>query len=170
MIEVVKGAKIMGLYIDKLHIPKDDTYCFDVGLTHSGADLTTYSAEGMNKEDIEIIDMDIVRCKDCKYFDKGENESESWSLCTAHQWYGSYIPVSDDDFCSLGERKKPECCANCKFKMDLQRYDYRRGGCKHTKYDGWACMMDASEGTIIHMVGLNEFEAHCEMFAERAEE
>lgn len=44
----------------------------------------------------------VVRCRDCKYQDKGENESESWNLCGFRPWL--YIPTSDDHFCGYGER------------------------------------------------------------------
>lgn len=44
----------------------------------------------------------IVRCKDCKYLDKGENDSESWCECTAH--FGKYFAVDENGFCSFGER------------------------------------------------------------------
>lgn len=46
---------------------------------------------------------DLIRCKDCKYLDKGENDSESWCECTAH--FGKYFDVDENDFCSYGERK-----------------------------------------------------------------
>lgn len=59
----------------------------------------------MNDDHIKIKGgqyvQDIVRCKACKWLDKGENESCSWSMCTRH--FGQYINVSDDDFCSYGE-------------------------------------------------------------------
>ena len=45
---------------------------------------------------------DMVRCKDCKYLDKDENASESWSECVAH--FGKYFAVDENDFCSYGER------------------------------------------------------------------
>lgn len=47
--------------------------------------------------------VEVVRCKDCKHLDKGENDSESWCECTAH--FGKYFAVNEDDFCSYGERK-----------------------------------------------------------------
>lgn len=46
---------------------------------------------------------ELVRCGECRWLDKGENESCSWSMCTRH--IGQYINVSADDFCSYGERK-----------------------------------------------------------------
>lgn len=50
----------------------------------------------------EIIKGDLVRCRYCKYQNKGENESESWNLCMFRPWL--YIPTSDDHFCGYGER------------------------------------------------------------------
>lgn len=44
----------------------------------------------------------VVRCRDCKYQSKGENESESWNLCMFRPWL--HIPTSDDHFCGYGER------------------------------------------------------------------
>ena len=45
---------------------------------------------------------ELVRCKECRWLDKGENESCSWSMCTRH--FGQYINVSADDYCSYGEK------------------------------------------------------------------
>ena len=45
----------------------------------------------------------VVKCKDCKYQDKGENESESWNVCNYRPWL--YFNINDDDYCSNGERK-----------------------------------------------------------------
>lgn len=67
---------------------------------------------GTPKETIEIPDiMDawefykrIVRCKECKHYDK----FRSWSACT--YWSGDpyeQASVNDDDFCSRGERREP---------------------------------------------------------------
>ena len=46
--------------------------------------------------------VEVVRCKDCMFYDRGENECESWSAC--ERVY--YIDVSDNDFCSYGEAIK----------------------------------------------------------------
>ena len=45
----------------------------------------------------------VVRCADCKYQDKGENDCEAWNLCGYRPWL--HIPTEDDAFCSKGERK-----------------------------------------------------------------
>lgn len=52
----------------------------------------------LNKADA----VEVVRCKDCKHLDKGENDSESWCECT--RIFGTYFDVSEDDFCRYGER------------------------------------------------------------------
>ena len=60
-----------------------------------------------------------------------------------------------------------DCCANCKFNLELVKYDYSNGGCIHTKYDGYACMAFASEGQVTHMVGIDPEIGMCEMFCYR---
>ena len=46
---------------------------------------------------------EIIRCKDCKYQDKGQNEVESWNVCNYRPRL--YVSIDDDDYCSSGERK-----------------------------------------------------------------
>ena len=60
--------------------------------------------------------------------------------------------------------QRNECCTNCKNKMDLVKLDYSGRGCIHTKYDGFACTIFASEGQINHMVGLDPDTGMCECF------
>ncbi len=45
----------------------------------------------------------IVRCRDCKYQDKGENETEAWNLCGYRPWI--HLPTEDDNYCKYGVRK-----------------------------------------------------------------
>lgn len=47
--------------------------------------------------------VEVVLCKECKYNAKGDNESEFWNLCRLRPWV--YVPVSDEDYCSRGERR-----------------------------------------------------------------
>ena len=54
----------------------------------------------------ELDIVSVVRCRDCKYQNKGENESESWNLCGFRPWL--YIPTSDEHFCGYGERGERE--------------------------------------------------------------
>ena len=54
--------------------------------------------------DIPAADVaEVVRCGECKYQDKGENDCEAWNLCGYRPWL--HIPTEDDAFCSKGERK-----------------------------------------------------------------
>jgi len=55
-------------------------------------------------QDAPAVDVqEVVRCKDCKYQNKGQNECESWNICEYRSWL--YLPVNDEDFCSNGERR-----------------------------------------------------------------
>ena len=45
----------------------------------------------------------IVRCRDCKFQNKGSNEVDAWNLCNFRSWL--YIPISDYCFCNFGERR-----------------------------------------------------------------
>jgi hypothetical protein len=64
-----------------------------------------------NKTSIEIEDasdadvVEVVRCKDCKYFDSGTDEDgKPFFKCLGWVYGGT----SEDDFCSFGERKGSE--------------------------------------------------------------
>ena len=46
---------------------------------------------------------ELVRCKDCEYYEKGENEVDSWSQCT--RAFGTFFNAQDDDFCSWAKMK-----------------------------------------------------------------
>ena len=63
--------------------------------------MLTKSCVRMTIQRMPTIDaIEVVRCKDCKYQDKGENESESWNVCNL-----LHFSIDDDDYCSSGERK-----------------------------------------------------------------
>lgn len=49
---------------------------------------------------------EIIRCKDCKYQRKGQNECEEWNLCGYRPW--QYTPITDEHFCADAERKTDE--------------------------------------------------------------
>lgn len=54
-------------------------------------------------EDLPSADaVEIVRCKDCKYFDSGTDEDGKLFFKCLGWVYGG---TSEDDFCSHGERK-----------------------------------------------------------------
>ena len=56
------------------------------------------------------------------------------------------------------------CCANCKNKFNLTKYDYTDGNCDHTKMEGFICMAFSDERDAIWMVGLDSGEEECECF------
>ena len=70
-------------------------------LLQGNAEFTLYAQE-VERQVNALPSIDIVRCKECKWYDNGQNESDSWNCCTRH--FGHYIDVNDDDFCSYGER------------------------------------------------------------------
>lgn len=61
-----------------------------------------------------------------------------------------------------------DCCANCRLRYDLIRYDYSGGGCEHSDVPGFACMIFADEGKAIWMYGVGEQEK-CEHFTPKEE-
>ena len=59
-----------------------------------------------------------------------------------------------------------ECCNNCKYRCKLEKWDYSQGGCKHSDYEGFACVVFADESFVPHMVGIPGDGPYdlCEMF------
>ena len=49
---------------------------------------------------------EVIRCKDCRYYDHGENPSESWSICTTH--INRYFQTCAENYCAWAERKVEE--------------------------------------------------------------
>ncbi len=72
-------------------------YLMEIGQWKS--DIATSVMSKVKAADV----VEVVRCKDCKYLDKGENDSESWCECTAH--FGKYFDVDENGFCSYGKRE-----------------------------------------------------------------
>lgn len=69
----------------------------------SGCWVRYRAIEAVVKETPAADVVEVVRCADCKYQDKGENDCEAWNLCGYRPWL--HIPTEDDAFCSKGERK-----------------------------------------------------------------
>ncbi len=63
-----------------------------------------------------------------------------------------------------------ECCENCGNRYKLVKFDYSRGGCKHTDMDGYICMAFASENQAVWMVGLQEQSGLCECYTSKGDE
>lgn len=60
--------------------------------------------EGCIRKAPTIDAVPVVRCRECRWYDAGKNDSESWSDCTLR--YGKHFNVSPMDFCSYGQRKE----------------------------------------------------------------
>ena len=55
-------------------------------------------------ENLPSAQPEIIRCKDCQYQCKGQNECETWNLCGYRPW--QYTPTTDEHFCSYAERRE----------------------------------------------------------------
>ena len=62
-----------------------------------------YDLDRLAVETVPSADaVEVVRCKDCKYFDSGTDEDGKLFFKCLGWFYGG---TSEDDFCSHGERK-----------------------------------------------------------------
>ena len=66
---------------------------------------------------------------------------------------------------------KPDglCCANCRHKYTLEKWDYSHGGCDHSVMNGYACMSFAKEGIAVWMVGEDPDYGMCECYEPKEE-
>ena len=64
------------------------------------AEITSQPMTNSMRYQREVNYRPLVRCKDCKYYNKGENERESWEECNR-----TMKSTSADDFCSWAKMK-----------------------------------------------------------------
>lgn len=76
------------------------------GLVH----ISPYDFQGIVKYFAEQISaaptidaVPVVRCRECYYWESGENSCEKWEYCNFHR-----IGIGPHGFCSYGERKEEE--------------------------------------------------------------
>ncbi len=69
--------------------------------TIGGYNAVVPSSEIKNVPTVDAVP--VIRCKDCKYYEHGENPSETWSTCTAH--INRYIETCAENYCSWAERR-----------------------------------------------------------------
>lgn len=50
----------------------------------------------------------VVRCRDCVYAQSAKINKKGFRICPA-----SHMEITDDDFCSYGERKNGDGCLEC---------------------------------------------------------
>lgn len=46
---------------------------------------------------------EIIHCRECKYHDKGSNESDSWNLCGYRPW--QYVITDNEHYCGYAKRR-----------------------------------------------------------------
>ena len=79
----------------------------NIGIMTSADNL--YRDMSENRIDVWLNEMptvdavEVIRCGQCKYQDKGENEIGSWNCCTI-----GYCNVEDDYFCWWAERRQDD--------------------------------------------------------------
>lgn len=79
-----------------------DIICSICDRVYPGMGCEPSDCEWMKKLAEEAVDaVSVVRCKDCKYFDSGDNGVDRWEYCKTHR-----INVSEDWFCKSGEVDK----------------------------------------------------------------
>jgi hypothetical protein len=62
-----------------------------------------YAADAVRELPAVQPQSEIIRCKDCRYQDKGSNESESWNLCGYRPWL--HVPTEDEHYCGYAKRR-----------------------------------------------------------------
>ena len=62
-----------------------------------------------------------------------------------------------------------ENCEHCRWRKDLVKFDYSKGGCIHTRQEGYACLGLSYEGEVVWMIGVSEYNGMCEMFKPKEE-
>ena len=55
--------------------------------------------------DMPTVDaVPVIRCRECKFYEVGQNEVDAWSACYVH--IGRIIETWDDNFCGWAERRE----------------------------------------------------------------
>ena len=63
-----------------------------------------------------------------------------------------------------------ECCVTCKHRLSLEKWDYsniEKNGVPKSTMPGYACMIFASEGTCVWIVGTDPAKEICECYERR---
>ena len=79
---------------------------------------------------------------------------------------GEIIPEGRQ-VCPACEAGEDRCCSTCRMYYRLTKFDYSRGGCKHSDAEGFACLAYGYEGVAIWMIGNNPDTEVCEVYSPR---
>ena len=73
------------------------------------AQLITFQEALIRIKDAPTVDaVEVVRCKDCKHYNKREIRCDHPCLDWEVECYDHWLDVALDDFCSYGERREGE--------------------------------------------------------------
>lgn len=94
--------------IERTKIWRDD--CRDLGITTEYADraIIDFNEAALRVKNFPTVDaVKVVRCRDCKYFDRFYKAQ----LCYRTVYGDEDFPIdtTEDSFCSWGERKEDVC-------------------------------------------------------------
>lgn len=98
----------MGVYIKNMEKPKGCRWC---PLNHDSMCyvIQPYKTDETNGEQCRnncpLIEIDLVRCGECKYMRKYALRSDEPTGIWCHRWSVPRL-VTDDDFCSYGEGRE----------------------------------------------------------------
>ena len=73
---------------------------FDYIIDNAGSTIAQEFVNRINKLQTYNIP-DIVQCKNCTHWHKGQNESDSWEWCSIFQHN-----IGENEYCSYGEPKQ----------------------------------------------------------------
>ena len=82
------------------YIKRDDAIKAVANNYWHGTDCECYAFAHKALDGIQSADVvQVIRCKDCKYYDTPKNFKKPYCM------RGAYVKVNADDYCSKGERK-----------------------------------------------------------------
>ena len=108
----------MGVYIPNMELPpwcgkcnlQDGEICYAINENDIGSCLSLFDLEDLEnfcikrRDDCPLIEIDLVKCGECKYMRKYALRSDEPTGIWCHRWSVPRL-VTDDDFCSYGERR-----------------------------------------------------------------
>ena len=98
----------MGVYIPNMSKPKDCKKCqwhldFYIEDEQVGG-LCTITEKDDKENTCPLIEIDLVRCGECKWWESAKNGWNGW----CRKQIDAYATFYAEDFCSYGERKSDE--------------------------------------------------------------
>ena len=97
----------MGVYISNEDMPEDCYTCFCYETEFNMCSLTGKRLDNIRIRRDDCPLLDIVRCGECEYKRKYALRSDEPTGIWCHRWSVPRL-VTEDDFCSYGERRSDD--------------------------------------------------------------